>query len=271
MSLERTVMTLPFGHRALFLAETPSTNAEAMALAMEGARPPLWIWAGRQTTGRGRLGRVWDSPEGNLHASLMLRLRVPARAIGGLPLVAGLAARDAIAGIASDAPLVQRLRLKWPNDIMLDGAKLGGVLIESLVLDAGGSVVVIGTGLNLAWAPAGLDRAVTALHDHGCAIAPKQALSALADATSRWMTVWADGAGFADIRSAWLRFADPVGAPISVTLRGKKVAGRFGGLDENGALRLREDGGERIITVGDVAIDHAASKRSTKAAEHEQE
>ena len=267
MPSERAFITLPCGHRALFLTETPSTNAEAMTLALEGAEPPLWVWAGRQTKGRGRLGRDWDSPEGNLYASLLLRPHCPPQAIGGLPLVAGLAARGAIAALTGEA-LADRLRLKWPNDIMLEGAKLGGVLIESVVLSAGGRAVVIGTGLNLASAPSGLGRAVTSLREHGFAVAPEQALAALGEASARWLENWANGAGFPQIREAWLRHAVPLGAPISVTLGGQKVAGRFGGLDETGALRLRQDGTERIITAGDVAIGWAPGGK-TETAQHE--
>ncbi|RIA56121.1 biotin--[acetyl-CoA-carboxylase] ligase [Dichotomicrobium thermohalophilum] len=267
MSTGRAFITLPGGHRALFLSETASTNAEAMALALEGAEPPLWVWAARQTKGRGRLGRDWDSPEGNLYASLLLRLNCPAHAIGGLPLIAGLAARDAVSSAAES--VAGRLRLKWPNDIMLDGAKLGGVLIESLVLSGGGRAVVIGTGLNLASAPSGLNRAVTSLREHGCTIAPEQALTVLAEASARWLAIWDDGAGFGQIREAWLSHAVPLGAPISVTLGGEKIAGRFGGLDETGALRLRKNGAERIITAGDVAIGWAAPVGKKEATGHE--
>jgi len=269
MASERSVLTLPGGHRAIFLPETPSTNAEALRLAMEGAPPPLWVWGGRQTQGRGRLGRDWDSPEGNLYASLLLQPDCPAHVIGGLPLLAGLAARDAIAAV-TDAAIAGRLCLKWPNDVMLDGAKLCGVLIESVVLDAATRAVVIGTGLNLAAAPTGLDRAVTSLRDQGHIVTPAAAIAALAAATADWLDVWASGAGFAEIRSAWLRHAVPVGAPISVTLGGEKVTGRFGGLDETGALRLRHDNDERIITAGDVAIGWSTPGTNTKAAHHEQ-
>lgn len=267
MPAEQTRLTLPNGLPALFLPETPSTNAHAMTLAIQGTPPPLWVWAGRQTKGRGRLGRDWDSPEGNLYASLLLQLNGPANAMGGLPLVAGLAARDAIAAVSS-AALAQRLRLKWPNDIMLDGAKLGGVLIESLVLGADARAVVIGTGLNLASAPSGLGRAVTSLREHGCHVAPDQALTALAEASARWLDIWENGAGFHLIRAAWLRHAVALGAPISVTLGGEKVAGRFAGLDERGALRLHQDSGERVITAGDVAIGWAPEDK-TETAKHE--
>lgn len=269
MDAHQDVITLPGGHRAIFLPETPSTNAHAMRLAMQTARTPLWVWAGLQTKGRGRLGRDWESPAGNLYASVLLRPDCAVEAIGGLPLLAGLAAWDAIAAVTCDHPIVAGLRLKWPNDIMLDGAKLGGVLIESAVMDDGARAVVIGTGLNLAAAPSGLGREVACLRNHGCSATPRETLAALADATGRWLAVWAGGAGFTYIRTAWLRHADPIGAPISVRLGGERIEGRFAGLDETGALRLRREDGERLITVGDVAIGGHDPGSNTAAAHHE--
>lgn len=269
MGADDTILTLPGGHRAVYLPETPSTNAHAMRLAQDGARPPLWVWAGKQTKGRGRLGRFWDSPEGNLYASILVKPDCAPGAIGGLPLLAGLAARDALAQVAGDAPFSERLRLKWPNDIMLDGAKLGGVLIESAVLAQGDRAVVIGSGLNVAAAPAGMGRPVSCLRDYGCAATPAELLAALAAATQRWLEVWANGAGFAHVRSAWLRHCDPLGAPMSVRMGGDRIEGRFGGLDETGALRLRLARGERRITAGDVDIGWDAPDSTSATADHE--
>ena len=260
---------LPGGVRAIYLRETPSTNAHAMALAQDGAAAPLWVWAGRQTKGRGRLGRAWDSPTGNLYASVLLRPVCPAGAISGLPLLAGLAAYDTIATVADDATLTARLRLKWPNDLMVDSAKLGGVLIESAVLDGGARAVVIGTGINLAAAPAGLGRPAACLRDFGHAPEPAHALNTLAAATARWLDVWADGSGFAHIRDVWLRHAAPLGALISVKLGVEQIEGRFAGLDETGALRLRVDGAERRITAGDVLIGRETPDENSVTAQHE--
>lgn len=260
---------LPGGRRAIYLRETPSTNAHAMALAQDGAAAPLWVWAGRQTKGRGRLGRAWDSPAGNLYASVLLRPACPADAISGLPLLAGLAAYDTIATLADDATLTARLRLKWPNDVMLDGAKLGGVLIESAVLPDGARAVVIGTGLNMAAAPSGLGRPVACLREFGHGPEPAHALNTLAVATARWLDVWADGAGFAHIRDAWLRHAAPLGALISVKLGTEQIEGRFAGLDDMGALRLRVGGAERRITAGDVLVGREPPDQNSMTAQHE--
>lgn len=248
-------VTLPAGHRAIYLAETPSTNAHAMRLACDGARPPLWVWAGRQTRGRGRLGRKWDSPRGNLHASLFIAPECSDAMISGLPLLAGLAAHDAISALAGGAALADRLCLKWPNDILSGDAKLGGVLIETAMIAPDQRAVVIGTGLNLAAKPSGLDRAVASLRDHGIDATPAAALSALAFAAEAWLAVWANGAGFADIRASWLARAHPLGAPVSVRLGAEHIEGLFAGVDDTGALRLSVGGAERRITAGDVAIN----------------
>jgi len=269
MGVQEQAIMLASGDRAIYVSEIPSTNGHAMGLAQDGAAAPLWVWAGRQTKGRGRLGRAWDSPSGNLYASLLLRPVCPTDAISGLPLLAGLAAYDAIATVADDATLTARLRLKWPNDLMLDGAKLGGVLIESAVLADGARAVVIGTGLNLAAAPAGLGRPVACLRDFGHAPDPARALNALAAATARWLDIWADGAGFAHVRDAWLRHAAPLGALISVKLGAEQIEGRFAGLDETGALRLRVGSAERRITAGDVLIGREPPGENGVTAQHE--
>jgi len=269
MAAHELAIMLPAGHRAVYLADTPSTNAHAMRLACEGAAPPLWVWAGRQTKGRGRLGREWDSPEGNLYASLFIAPDCSGTVISGLPLLAGLAAHDAISALAAGDGLAGRLCLKWPNDILLGDAKLGGVLIETAMITPGQRAVVIGTGLNLAAAPSGLDRAVTSLHEHGVKAAPAEALSALAFAAGTWLSVWSNGVGFSDIRRAWLGRAHPLGACVSVRLGGERIEGRFAGVDDTGALRLSVDGAERRITVGDVAISREKPGDNGLAAHHE--
>lgn len=268
MGPEDHAIALPTEQRAIYLPETASTNAHALRLAFQGAAPPLWVWAGRQTKGRGRLGRNWDSPVGNLYASLFIRPACAGAAIGGLPLLAGLAAHDAVSALTG-ASLGDRLRLKWPNDILLDGAKLGGVLIESAVMDDGARAVVIGTGLNLTAAPGGLGREVACLRDCGFNCAPADALAAVADAMAKWLQVWANGAGFAHIRQGWLARAHPLGAPVSVRLGGECIEGRFGGVDETGALRLRIGGKERRITAGDVALGPMAESGQGLAAQNE--
>ena len=248
-------LDLPRGYRLVFHETIDSTNAEALRLASAGEEGGLWVWADTQQAGRGRSGRSWTSPRGNLHASLLLRPRVPLVTALQLSLLAGVAAHDAVSALAAGAGAAPVLRLKWPNDILLNGAKFGGVLIESRAgADKDAPAVIIGIGLNLAHAPADLARPVASLADAGVAAGPAQALAALAWAMAEWIAQWRNGTGFESIRGAWLERAKPLGGPLSVRLGAELVTGTFLGIDGMGALRLKTEAGERRITAGDVSI-----------------
>lgn len=231
-----------------------STNAEAMRRATQGEDAGLWIVADRQTQGRGRSGRSWSSPAGNLYASLLLELSCATSTAQQLSLVAGVAAIDAINGVLS-APIAQgRLRLKWPNDILLDAAKLGGILIESTTIDAR-RIGVVGIGVNIGATPPGLGRAATHL---GVLCPPPDrdgVLRALMEAMQHWLAVWREGVGFEAVRSAWLARAGAPGEPISVNTGTGPISGAFLGLDAGGALLLRDAGGGDLrFTFGDVSL-----------------
>jgi len=248
-------LDLPSGYRLAFHDTIDSTNAEALRLAAQGEAGGLWIWAGAQQAGRGRAGRSWASPAGNLHASLLIRPRVPLAVALQLSLLAGVAAYDAVSALAAGAGAAPALRLKWPNDIQLNDAKLGGILLESRAgAEEDAPAVVIGVGLNLSRAPGDLERPVASLADAGIAVEPAQAFAALTWATAEWLAHWQDGTSFETIRGAWLERAKPLGGPISVRLGADLVSGTFLGIDEIGALRLATESGERRITAGDVSI-----------------
>lgn len=245
---------MPPQHRLVHLAETTSTNAEAMRLALAGETGPLWVLADRQTGGRGRAGRAWASLPGNLHASLLLSTSCAAAKAGQLSLVAGVAAIDAIREAGPLAPSAA-LRLKWPNDILIGGAKTGGILVESTRGARAGLVAVVGVGLNLAAAPADLGRAATNLAAHGLTLSPNEALCFLAGAMQTWIATWDDGAGFARVREAWLARAGAPGERLAVQGAEGPIEGRFAGLDAEGALLIAgADGGERRFTFGDVSL-----------------
>jgi BirA family transcriptional regulator, biotin operon repressor / biotin---[acetyl-CoA-carboxylase] ligase len=252
---------LPSGYRLNFHETIDSTNEEALRLAGRGEEGGLWIWGARQDAGRGRAGRGWTSPPGNLHASLLLRPRVPLATALQLSLLAGVAAFDAIGALAAGAGAAPALRLKWPNDILLGDAKLGGILLESRSgAEADAPAIVIGTGLNLVQAPGDLGRPVASLADAGIQVEPHQAFAALAWSTAEWIAQWRDGSSFNLIRAAWLDRAKPLGGPISVRLGDDLVSGTFLGIDEVGALRLATEAGERRITAGDVSIGAEAQR-----------
>lgn len=248
-------LDLPSGYRLVFHETIDSTNAEALRLAAAGEASGLWVWAGTQRAGRGRAGRSWASPAGNLHTSLLLRPLVPLATALQLSLLAGVAAHDAVSALAAGAGVMPVFRLKWPNDILLNGAKLGGILLESRAgAEENAPAVVIGTGLNLARVPGDLARPVASLADAGIPVERAQAFAALAWATAEWIAHWQEGAGFEAIRTAWLERAKPLGGRMSVHLGAELVSGTFVGIDEIGALRLATESGERRITAGDVAI-----------------
>lgn len=228
-----------------------STNAEAMRRAVAGERGPLWIRADQQTAGRGRVGRSWASELGNLYASLLVTTTAPVASASQLSLVAGIAVFEAIAAAIGAAP--PGLRLKWPNDILIDGRKAGGILIESTATTAG-LTAIVGIGINIASAPDLPDRPATCLAAHGFAGDPEALLARIAEAASVWLAVWDRGAGFEVIREAWLNHAHPIGEQMSINTGSERIAGAFLGLDAEGALLLDGPGGARRFTFGDVSL-----------------
>ncbi len=230
-----------------------STNAEARRLAEAGETGPLWISADTQTAGRGRRERAWTAPAGNLSATLLLTLdRSPAQA-AEIAFVAALAAGDLAALYVPEA----LVRLKWPNDVMLDGQKLCGILIESGRTPRGQLWLAIGIGVNLVAAPSNIERPATALADHlrvgvERPPSPQEALAVLAEAFAGWQDRW-QAQGFDVVRAAWSARAEGMGGPCTARLDRETVTGVAEGLDHDGALILRlSDGSTRRITAGDV-------------------
>lgn len=205
----------------------------------------MWLRAETQTAGRGRQGRDWISPPGNLYASTIVRLRPGDPAAPTLALVAAVALDEIVCAYADPA----HLALKWPNDLMLDGMKLSGILLERT-----GDAVVIGIGVNLAHHPELPDRTVTSLagSGHG-APDPADFLIGLADAFGRWLALWRQD-GIAAVRARWIERAHPRGTALSVRVPDSDpLDGLFDGLDESGALRLKlADGTTHIVHAGDV-------------------
>lgn len=216
-----------------------------LARAAQGAAEGEWLRADRQTAGRGRQGRGWESPPGNLFASTLVRLRPSDPQAATLALVAAVALDEAVSVFLPSAGM-----LKWPNDLLIGGAKLSGILLER-----SGDTVVIGFGVNLAHHPEGLDRPATSLAAHGAAPEPQIFLETLADTFARWLSRWRSE-GLAPIRDRWLARAHPLGTALTARLAdGSSVDGLFDGLDPDGALILRlADGTPRVIHAGDVFL-----------------
>ena len=237
------------------VAETGSTNTDAMARAIAGTGLPFWLVADRQTTGRGRSGRTWVSAPGNLHASLALSLACGPATASQLSLVTGVAVIDAIATLERTGA-VHPAQLKWPNDILIGSAKCGGILIETASDQSNyGLIAVIGIGLNVVASPDISCREVTYLGAHGFDATPKSMLAALTTAMDRALDVWNEGEGFAGLRQRWLDCATPVGTKMTINTGRAITEGQFSGLDRDGALLLRDTGGRiQRFTFGDVTL-----------------
>jgi BirA family biotin operon repressor/biotin-[acetyl-CoA-carboxylase] ligase len=244
---------LPSGYRLLRIETVDSTNAEARRRALAGEPGPLWIWSARQSQGRGRGGREWISQYGNLFASLLIRLNCPIQVAGQLALLAGIITYDTIAKLIAYEGRSELL-LKWPNDVLLTDEKIAGMLLENVGSSPDNrSVVVMGTGINLANHPDNLPQPAVSLAAYGMTVAPADALEALAASTNEWLTRWGEGSCFPTIRRAWLDRAGPMGRPLRVKIGGEETEGVYGGLDADGALRfLTPDGAEHRIFAGDV-------------------
>jgi BirA family biotin operon repressor/biotin-[acetyl-CoA-carboxylase] ligase len=239
----------------IHLDSVDSTNAEALRRARAGTRGPLWVVAASQTAGRGRRGRAWESPPGDLYASLLLVDPAPAAVAPQLAFVAGLAVDDACAALAPG--LADALRLKWPNDLLCRGAKIAGILIEGeggLGVEGEGVVVaVIGVGVNCRHHPDAVEHTATDFAAQGAPIEAPALLEALRRTMAARLAEWDRGAGFAAIRSAWLARAAGLGQVMRARLPDREVSGVFEALDEAGRLILRlADGRREVITAGEV-------------------
>lgn len=219
-----------------------STNDEAGRLANEGASEGTVVWARRQVGGRGRRGRAWVSPEGNLYSSTIIRPACSAPRAAELGFVAALAVGDIV-------PTGRAVRLKWPNDVLVDGGKVAGILLESAI-DQHGSVehVVAGIGVNVASAPQ-----LPEMRYSGAALGGtvENTLENLARALAARLAQWRRD-GFPAVRAAWLAQAGPLGAEVDVRLGEGLVRGSFAGVDQEGALLLDTASGPRKIVSGEL-------------------
>jgi len=231
------------GARLVTLDSVGSTNAEAFERARAGDHGPLWIVARRQTAGRGRRGRRWISEAGNLYASLLLVDPAPSPRAAELSLVAALGVHDAL---VDRAPVLgPRLKLKWPNDIVCDGAKLAGILVEGEGTAGAPLTVAIGIGVNCAHHPADTSYPATDLAQAGAPVAPDELAQSLMAAMAARLAEWDRGAGFAATRAAWLARAVGLGESARVRLPEREIEGIVETLDEAGRLVVRLAGGRR--------------------------
>ncbi|MFN3970484.1 MAG: biotin--[acetyl-CoA-carboxylase] ligase [Gemmobacter sp.] len=241
----------PAGVGLVVLDRVDSTNAEAVRRM---AQAPVWVLAGEQTGGRGRRGRAWASPRGNFHATLVMR---PGGGAGDAALrsfVAALALREALAAVTGAGAA---LALKWPNDVLLSGGKVAGILLEAAGDGVRVAHLAVGIGVNLIAAPdaafleEGALRPVTVLGETGVRVEPRALLDHLAPAFARWEAVLV-AEGFAPVRAEWLAHAARLGEPIRARTGAETREGVFETLDATGALVLRMGGGRVAIPAADV-------------------
>lgn len=238
------------GHRLEHVAEIGSTSAELVARAANGERGPLWLVADTQVSGRGRNARNWSSPAGNLYASVLLTDPARPAHVAELSFVLSLALRDAVLA-AAGLHKHDGLRLKWPNDLLADGAKTAGLLLEGGQA-RGAAFVVAGFGVNLVSHPR--ETPYPAIHLRACGldITRDRLLAELSSAVVRRMDQWKAGAGFDATRRDWLACAHGVGAPMRVTTLNESFEAVFEGIDENGRLLAATANGVRAVSAGDV-------------------
>ncbi|MGN0903836.1 MAG: biotin--[acetyl-CoA-carboxylase] ligase [Alphaproteobacteria bacterium] len=245
--MEAQKIILPAGWRYFYFPETESTNETAKTLAAGIGSERIAVQAGRQTGGRGRRGRPWVSPPGNLYVSLAFRIKETAR-LGEFSFLTAIALAQAVLRLKPEL----EIRCKWPNDLLVRGKKLSGILLET---DGRGGVIdtlVIGVGVNVSSFPGdGMLYPVTSLAEEGCSASAGQVLEAFAE-RFEFFCRRREEAGFAPVLSAWKERAYGIGGPVTVNLADRQIRGIFSGLDKDGALLLNKDGQEVKITAGDV-------------------
>ena len=264
------------GYRLEAFETIDSTNATALERALAGDPGKLWIVSKKQERGRGRRGRAWATSEGNLAATLLLRGSFDLKVAATLGFVAGLSLADALdavcptakfavgldgAGKAGQSPL--RVELKWPNDLLADGAKLAGILLESTQLAGDEFAIVIGIGVNVVSHPDDVPYPATSLAGLGADCDAETLFLALSDAWDANSRIWSEGKGLGEIRKRWLARAAGLGGVVAVRVDGAVLHGIFETIDEDCRFVIRDGDGARVkIAAGDVHFGAVASARA---------
>ncbi len=233
-----------------------STNLEAHRLFQSGERGLLFLLADEQTQGRGRMQRQWVSESGNCYSTLMLPLRADISVLAQIGFVVSLAVADVVTAFAPQA----RLQLKWPNDVLIAGAKVSGILSE--VVSQSPLTLAIGCGINVAHAPTGLAYPATHLSVFGEATCDG-VFDIYRSALAHWLAMWDEGHDFETIRLAWLHRAIGIGETVSVTTANMNIKGCFEGLDPQGAIIITDNDRTHMLLSGDLHIPSLAAMRSS--------
>ncbi len=258
------------GYRLAGFDTVGSTSSEAANAARAGDVGDVWFAALQQTAGRGRRGRPWQTPFGNLAASLLVVPDAEPGLTATLGFVAGVALNDALRTALPEATLRTgidgadgrnaRIALKWPNDVLADGEKLAGILLEAHARPDSRMAIVIGFGVNVVAAPEGLPYPATSLADLGADLKAEPLFAALSDSWVDAVQIWDNGRGVAEILSLWRAAAAGIGTEVAVSRDGEVVRGIFETIDDSGRLIVRANDNSRVtITAGDVHFGVTAS------------
>ena len=245
---------LPPGWRVMGFESLDSTNAALKRIVeQEGdVHEGLMVWAGTQTAGRGRQGRVWQSPKGNVYVSILIEAPQATARAPEVGFIAAVAVRETVLELPRHKAGDPQVSCKWPNDVLIEGEKVAGILPELSADDQKRNWIVLGIGINLnavqldpsAYPP-------TALSVHGIDTTPAHVLTVLTRSLFKWLTVWREQ-DFAAIRAQWTDCGPKLGQNVAVGLAEGAVSGEFVGLDEDGALLLETRKGRRRIVAGDI-------------------
>ncbi|WP_426442839.1 biotin--[acetyl-CoA-carboxylase] ligase [Bradyrhizobium genosp. P] len=256
------------GYKLAAFDQIGSTNAEAMLRAREGERGPMWFVTPEQTAGRGRRQRVWVAPRGNLASSVLELMDVQPAVAATVGFAAGLSLEAALQRVSVEAALrlgpgSPKYSLKWPNDVLANGKKLAGILLEAEAVGSG-LAVVVGIGTNVVAAPEGTPTPAVSLAALGIQIGAEELFGALSDAWVEFRGIWDNGRGFPEIRRLWLERAAGLGKQVAVQTGTAALEGTFDTIDDTGCLIVRTADGERMpVTAGEVYFGSAASMGTT--------
>ena len=236
-----------------------------MARARDGEPGPVWFVTTEQTAGRGRRQRPWIAPRGNLASSILEVMDVAPGVAATLGFAAGLALDAALRQVTLEAAVrsgaAVSFALKWPNDVLAEGKKISGILLEVEHLP-GGLAVVTGMGTNVVAFPEGTP--ATSLAALGVQVSAEDLFAALSDAWVEFRGIWDNGRGFAQIRRLWLARAAGLGQAVAVVLGGSTIEGIFDTIDEQGCMIIQTPAGKRMpVSAGDVHFGTAASRRTS--------
>jgi BirA family biotin operon repressor/biotin-[acetyl-CoA-carboxylase] ligase len=243
------------GYRLEYFDEIGSTNTEAMARIQAGETGPLWLVTTLQTAGSGRRNRPWVAPRGNLAATITEVIAVAPAQAATLGFAAGVAVAESLQSLGVTT------ELKWPNDVLLKGAKLCGISVQAENAGEGRLAMIVGIGINVVAAPEGLPHPVASLAAAGSRITAETLFATLSDHWADTRSLWDQGRGMPALRKRWLAHAVGVGQPVAVQIGERRVTGTFETLDESGHLMVITENGQRMpIASGEVFFGEATTR-----------